>query len=291
MNYNHIKQKLRGSICPIITPFTEEGEIDEKTFKKLVDWQIDNGSIGISILGTSGEPNSLTISEKKQLMDLSVSAINGRAAFIPSTGTANTEDTLELTKYAKQIGADAVMLLSPFYVKPNQTSLYKYFKMIAEEVTIPIIIYNIPDRAAVNMEIMTMKRLAEDCSNIIGVKETNKDFGHISQVLLHCGREFMLFSGIGYPILAMGGAGYISAASNVVPDKVAQLYKAWDSGNNYKAIDLYYELLPLNNILFKESIPIVAKEALGIMGKINPTLRSPLGPPTKEIKQELARII
>ncbi|WP_391205325.1 2,4-dihydroxyhept-2-ene-1,7-dioic acid aldolase [Psychrobacillus sp. L4] len=290
MAYEEAKKKLRGSICPVITPFTESGAIDEKVFTELINWQIASGSHGISVTGTSGEPSSLTIAERKRVMNLAKETIDGRVFFAPGTGSTNHDETMELTKYAEEIGADAAMVIVPYYNKPNQEALYQHFKTVADSVEIPIIIYNIPGRSAVNMEVGTMKRLVEDCPNIIGVKEANKDFEHVNRVLLNCGRDFLLFSGIEllcYPMLAIGGAGFISATANVEPAKVAELYNAWEAGDVARAQDLHFELMPLNDVLFKDTNPSPVKVALGMMGKITPKLRLPLGLPSAAIQEEV----
>ncbi|QFG00719.1 2,4-dihydroxyhept-2-ene-1,7-dioic acid aldolase [Psychrobacillus glaciei] len=290
MAYEEAKKKLRGSICPVITPFTESGAIDEKVFIELINWQIESGSHGISVTGTSGEPSSLTIAERKRVMNLAKETIDGRVFFAPGTGSTNHDETMELTKYAEDIGADAAMVIVPYYNKPNQEALYQHFKTVADSVEIPIIIYNIPGRSAVNMEVGTMKRLVEDCPNIIGVKEANKDFEHVNRVLLNCGRDFLLFSGIEllcYPMLAIGGAGFISATANVEPAKVAELYNAWEAGDVARAQDLHFELMPLNDVLFKDTNPSPVKVALGMMGKITPKLRLPLGLPSAAIQEEV----
>ena len=290
MIYDEAKKKLRGSICPVVTPFTESGAIDEDAFIKLINWQIDSGSHGISVTGTSGEPSSLTIAERKRVMELAKETIAGRVFFAPGTGSTNHDETMELTKYAEELGADAAMVIVPYYNRPNQEALYQHFKTVADSVTTPIIIYNIPGRSAVNMEVSTMKRLVEDCPNIIGVKEANKDFEHVNRVLLNCGRDFLLFSGIEllcYPMLAIGGAGFISATANVEPTKVAELYNAWVAGDVARAQDLHFELMPLNDALFKDTNPAPVKVALGMMGKITPKLRLPLGLPTAVIQQEV----
>jgi 4-hydroxy-tetrahydrodipicolinate synthase len=288
--YEEAKKKLRGSICPVITPFTESGAIDEKVLIELINWQIESGSHGISVTGTSGEPSSLTMDERKRVMKLAKETIDGRVFFAPGTGSTNHDETMELTKYAEELGADASMVIVPYYNKPNQEALYQHFKTVADSVETPIIIYNIPGRSAVNMEVSTMKRLVEDCPNIIGVKEANKDFEHVNRVLLNCGRDFLLFSGIEllcYPMLAIGGAGFISATANVEPTKVAELYNAWVAGDVARAQDLHFELMPLNDVLFKDTNPSPVKVALGMMGKITPKLRLPLGLPSADIQQEV----
>ncbi len=290
MNYEEARQRLRGSICPVITPFREDGTIDVEAFKQLINWQIESGSHGISVTGTSGEPSSLTIEERKRVMDMAKETIAGRVIFTPGTGSTNHDETMELTKYAEEIGADAAMVIVPYYNRPNQEALYEHFKTVADSVQIPIIIYNIPGRTAINMEVRTMKRLVDDCPNIIGAKESNKDFEHVNRVLLHCGRDFLLYSGIEllcYPMLAIGGAGFISATANVDPKRVAALYNAWEAGDVKKAQDMHFELMPLNDVLFRDTNPTVAKAALGMMGKISPKLRLPLGLPSNEIQEEV----
>src|SRR5699024_5826023 len=160
---------------------------------------------GISVTGTSGEPSSLTIEERKRVMDLAKETIDGRVFFAPGTGSTNHDETMELTKYAEEIGVDAAMVIVPNYNKSNQQALLKQFKTIADSVDIQIIIYNIPGLSAVNMEVETMKRLVDACPNIIGAKESNNDFEHVNRVLLNCGRDFLLYSGIEllcYPTLA-----------------------------------------------------------------------------------------
>lgn len=294
MAYEAEREKLKGSICPVITPFTEEGEFDEKTFIDLINWQIESGSHGISVTGTSGEPSSLTTEERKRVMKVASDTIAGRVPFTPGTGSTNHDETMELTKYAEELGADAVMVIVPYYNRPNQEALYQHFKTVADSVKIPVILYNIPGRSAVNLEISTMKRLVQDCPNIIGAKEANKDFEHVNRVLLECGRDFLLFSGIEllcYPMLAIGGAGFISATANVEPKKVAELYNAWQAGDIKKSQDLHFELMPLNDVLFKDTNPAPAKAALGMMGKATPKLRLPMGLPSDALQEEIRDVL
>ncbi|MFD0944489.1 2,4-dihydroxyhept-2-ene-1,7-dioic acid aldolase [Savagea faecisuis] len=292
--YAEARKKLRGSICPVITPFKEDGSIDEETFKDLVNWQIESGSHGISVTGTSGEPSSMTVEERKRVMDLAKEAIDGRVFFTPGTGSTNFDEAMELTKYAEEIGADAAMVIVPYYNKPNQAALFDHFKTIADAVEIPIILYNIPGRTGVNLEVETMKALVDACPNIIGAKESNKDFEHVNRVMLYCGRDFLLYSGIEllcYPMLAIGGAGFISATANVDPVRVAELYNLWDAGDVKGAQDMHYTMMPLNDVLFKDTNPAPVKAALGMMGKITPKLRRPLGLPTEELQSEVREVL
>lgn len=293
-DYSEIKQRLRGSICPVITPFKAGGEIDFEKQRDLINYQIENGSHGISVTGTSGEPSSLTVNERVQVMENAMKTIDGRVPFAPGTGSVNHDETLYLTQTAKDMGADAAMVIVPYYNKPNQDALYKHFKAVADTVDIPIIIYNIPGRTAVNMKVSTMARLAKDCPNIIGVKESNKDFEHVNRVLKYCGRDFLLFSGIEllcYPMLSIGGAGSISATANVEPKLVAEMHDAFANGDIERARDLHFELIDLNDVLFSDTNPAPVKAALGMMGMIEPVLRMPMDVPNAEIQDKIRGVL
>ncbi|MCP3026518.1 2,4-dihydroxyhept-2-ene-1,7-dioic acid aldolase [Halobacillus sp. A5] len=290
VDYSDIKSRLRGSITPVITPFKADGAIDFEKMNSLIEFQLANGTHGISVTGTSGEPSSLTLEERGQVMVNSLKVINGRVPFVPGTGSTNHEETMQLTKKAEQIGADAAMVIVPYYNKPNQHALYKHFKTVADSVEIPIIIYNIPGRTAQNLHVDTLAQLTKDCPNIIGVKESNKDFEHVNRVLQRCGRDFLLFSGIEllcFPMLAIGGAGSVSATANVLPGKVAEMHDAWFDGDVERARKLHYELMELNDVLFKDTNPAPVKAALAMMGKIEPHLRLPMDVPTKELQEEI----
>ncbi|MBM7839289.1 4-hydroxy-tetrahydrodipicolinate synthase [Alkalihalobacillus xiaoxiensis] len=292
--YEEVKKKLRGSIAPVVTPFNEDETLDLATFCSLIDWHIESGSHAISVTGTTGEPSSLTIEERVLLMETAAKQVNGRVPFVPGTGSTNHQETLYLTKKAKELGADAALIIVPYYNRPSQHALYKHFKAVADAVDIPIIIYNIPGRTATNLHVKTLAQLSKDCENIIGVKESNKDFEHVNRVLLECGRDFLLYSGIEllcYPMLAIGGAGHISATANLVPGKVAEIYDAWQAGEVNRALNLHYELMPLNDVLFKDTNPAPLKAALGMMGKTKPVLRMPMDVPTKELQEEIRTVL
>lgn len=293
-NYAEMKERLKGSIAPVVTPFKENYEIDFEKQSALIEFQLENGTHGISVTGTSGEPSSMTIEERVQVMENAYKTINGRVPFVPGTGSTNQQETLYLTKTAQEMGADAAMVIVPYYNKPNQAALYHHFKTVANSVDIPIIIYNIPGRTGVNLEVKTLARLVEDCPNIIGVKESNKDFEHVNRVLLYCGLDFNLYSGIEllcYPMLAIGGAGSISATANVEPKKVAEMHDAWFEGDIERARNLHFELMKLNDVLFLDTNPAPAKYALGLMGKIEPVLRPPMGLPSEEVKEIIRKTL
>ncbi len=288
--YEEIKKKLRGSICPVITPFKANGEIDFDKQSDLIEYQLENGTHCISVTGTSGEPSSLTTEERVRVMENAFKTIDGRVPFAPGTGSVNHDETMYLTKKAEEMGVDAAMVIVPYYNKPNKEALYDHFKAVADAVDIPIIIYNIPGRTALNMTVETMARLSRDCPNIIGVKESNKDFEHVNRVMLNCGRDFLLYSGIEllcYPMLTIGGAGSISATANVEPAKVAEMHDAWEKGDRERALDLHYELMNLNDVLFKDTNPAPVKAALGMMGMIEPVLRRPMGLPSEALQEEI----
>ncbi|HHY72346.1 MAG TPA: 2,4-dihydroxyhept-2-ene-1,7-dioic acid aldolase [Bacillus bacterium] len=292
--YQELKKRLRGSIAPVITPFNEDGSIDFETQEKLINWQIESGSHAISVTGTTGEPASLTTEERVKVMENAARVINGRVPFVPGTGSTNYDETIYLTKKAKEIGADAVLIIVPYYNKPSQHALYKHYKSIAETVDIPIIVYNIPGRTAVNLHVDTLARLAKDVPQIIGVKESNKDFEHVNRVLLKCGRDFNLYSGIEllcYPMLAIGGAGHISATANILPKEIANLYNDWAAGNIQASLDHHFELMELNDVLFEDTNPAPLKAALGMMGKAKPILRRPMDLPTPELQEKLRKVL
>ncbi|MCA9926509.1 MAG: 4-hydroxy-tetrahydrodipicolinate synthase [Anaerolineales bacterium] len=281
---------LRGSIVPVITPF-KNGEVDYEKLTELINWQIESGSHGISVTGTTGEPGALSMAERKQVIKTAHEAVNGRVPFVPGTGSTNHAETLELSRYAQNLGVDALLLISPYYCRPSQEGLFQHFDAVAKSVDLPVILYNIPGRTAVNIEIPTVARLKEANDNIIGVKESNKDFEHINRLLHKMGRDFLVYSGIEllcFPILAIGGAGYVSATGNLMPTKVAGLYNLVAAGRWQEAQNNHYELMTLNDAIFLEINPVPVKTILGMMGKCSPDVRLPLSPvsPTNRAKLE-----
>lgn len=278
----------------MVTPFRTDGSLDEAALVRLINWHLEQGTHGISVTGTTGEPSALTLAERERVMEVAAQAIGGRAPFVPGTGTNNLAETIHLTRVAERLGADAALVIVPYYNRPSQEGLYRYFRAVAESVQIPIIIYNIPGRTAVNMAPATMARLRRDCPNIVGVKESNKDFEHVSHVLHRCGRDFLVYSGIEllcYPMLTIGGAGHISATANILPKEVAALYDLVAEGRWQEAQDLHYHLLPLNEVLFVETNPGPLKYAMGLLGLISPTLRPPLCEPSPEHQARIRSVL
>lgn len=278
----------------MVTPFTPEGEIDEKTFRSLVDWQLEEGSHGISVTGTTGEPSALSLEERERMIALAVEATAGRAPVVVGTGTNNHKETLRLTAFAEREGADAALVIVPYYNKPSQQGLYEHLKGVADSVALPIIIYNIPGRTAANLEPDTLARLHDACKNVIGVKEANTNLQQVSDELLLCGEDFLLFSGIEalcFPMLALGAAGHVAATANVMPAEVAELYNLTVEGRWEDARRLHYRLLPLNEALFLETNPGPVKTAMGWMGRIHPHLRLPLTAPSEAHQAKLRSVL
>jgi 4-hydroxy-tetrahydrodipicolinate synthase len=285
--------RLRGSIVPLVTPL-RGGGLDEEALRSLIEWQIASGSHGISVAGTTGEPTSLTPAERERVIEITVRTVAGRVPVVPGTGSNNHEESLRLTAFAERVGADAVLVIVPYHVRPSQQGLYEHFHAVARSTRLPVIVYNIPGRTAVNLEVETLARLRRDCDNIVGVKESNKDFEHVNRVLLRCGRDFLLFSGIEllcYPMLAIGGAGFISATANLVPDRVARMYNLWQDGDWRSSLALHYELMPLNDVLFIETNPGPVKYALSVLGRIAPEIRLPLVLPSEENRAKIRDVM
>lgn len=269
---------IHGSLVAIVTPF-KNSRIDEDAFKKLIDFQIENGTHGIVPCGTTGESPTLSHEEHEYVIELAVKAVKKRVPVVAGTGSNSTKEAIRLTRFAEQIGADAALLVVPYYNKPTQEGLYLHFKQIASQVSIPIILYNIPGRSGVNMNPETIFRLARDCKNIIGVKEASGSLVQASKILSLCGMDFLLYSGedaLNFPLLAIGARGFITVTANVAPRDVADLYEHFARGDFEKARELHYKLLPLNEALFLETNPIPVKAALSMMDKITYEYRYPL---------------
>ena len=284
---------MKGSIVPIVTPF-RNGAVDYDALAQLIDWQIESGSHGISVTGTTGEPTSLTWDERKQVIRTAKEAVAGRVPFLPGTGSTNHAETLELSSYAESLGVDGILVIAPYYNRPSQEGLFRHFDAVAKHVGLPVVLYNIPGRTAVNIEIDTVARLREANRNIVGVKESNKDFEHINRLLHKLGRDFLVYSGIEllcFPILAIGGAGYVSATGNLMPREVARLYDLVAAGEWQAAQDLHYHLMPLNDAVFLEINPVPVKAALGWMGRIDPEVRLPLAPLGAANAEKLRRVM
>jgi len=275
--------EIRGAITPLVTPFHDDGELDLHSVSTLIDWQLENGSHGISVGGSTGEPTSQTIEERLTVMRVANDAIRGRVPFLPGTGAARMDETLELTAEAAKLGAAAALVVTPWYGRPQQEGLFEWYSTVAREFPdLPIILYNVPIRAAVDITPATVGRLRRAHDNIVGIKETTRDFEHVSYVLNECGTDFIALSGIEllcYPMLCLGGDGHLSCVGNFAPRPVAELYDAFAAGDHERARKLHYDLHPLVDAAFAETNPVPAKWIMHRMGLIpSAHARVPLAP-------------
>ncbi len=283
---------FKGSIVAIVTPF-KNGKFDEKAFKSLIEWHISEGTDGIVPCGTTGESATLDYEEHYRVIEVTVKTVKGRIPVIAGTGANSTDETIMITKKAKQMGADAALLVTPYYNKPTQEGLYRHYKKVAEAVNIPQILYNVPGRTAVNMLPSTVARLAE-IKNIVGIKEATGDMKQVSEVIRLCGNRMTVLSGDDFttlPLLALGGKGVISVSANVAPRDVSAMCNAWEQGDIVRARKLHFKLEPLNSAMFIETNPIPAKTALSMMGKIQEEFKLPLCQMSDDNKEKLRKIL
>jgi 4-hydroxy-tetrahydrodipicolinate synthase len=266
-----------GAIVAIVTPF-KKGKVDEEALRKLIEEQIAAGTDGIAPCGTTGESTTLSHEEHDRVIEITIDAARKRVPVIAGTGSNSTAEALRLTRHAWEAGADAALMVCPYYNRPTQEGLYHHYRTIAEEVPIPIIIYNIAGRTGVNMLPETLARLAK-IPNIVGVKEASGSLKQMSDVVQLCGPDFAVLSGddiFTLALLAIGGKGVISVISNVAPADMAGMVDAFAAGDLQKARALHYRMSPLIDALFIETNPIPVKAALSLMGKIDYELRLPL---------------
>ena len=284
----------KGAITAIVTPFTENGEIDELSLRNFVQFQIKNKIDGIVPCGTTGESPTLEHDECNRVIKIVVDAANGKIPVIAGTGANSTKKAIEMTKEAAGIGADASLHVCPYYNKPTQEGLYRHFSQIAKSVDIPIIIYNIQGRTAVNMETSTLAKLANEHSNIVGVKEASGNVAQMMDVINSLPKNFSVLSGddnLTLPLMALGGKGVISVASNIVPKEMHGLVEFALNGEFEKAKKIHYQLLPLFKGIFLETNPIPIKAALAMKGMIKESYRLPMCGMKDENKEKLRKIL
>ena len=276
-----------GAFVAIVTPF-QNGKVDEKALRALIDCQISGGIDGIVPCGTTGESATLSHEEHDQVIRISVDACKGKGSVLAGTGSNSTQEAIELTRHAQEAGANGTLQITPYYNKPSQEGLYQHFSAIASNTDLPIILYNVPSRTSVNMCTETVVRLAK-IKNIVGIKEASGSLQAISEIIDLCGKDFTVLSGddaLLWPILAVGGAGVISVTANILPEKVAAMCKAAIDGDVAKARAFHYELRDINDILFIDTNPVPVKAALHLMGKIKNEIRAPLvGLSSSHLKQ------
>ncbi len=273
-----MRPTIQGSIVAMVTPF-RNGAVDEAKVRELVEWHVASGTDGIVPCGTTGESPTLTHDEHKRVVEIVVDAARGRIPVVAGTGSNSTAEAIDLTSHAKKAGARAALVVNPYYNRPTQEGLYRHFRAVAEAVDIPILVYNIQSRTAVNVETDTLQRLAKDCPNIVGVKEASGSLDQMTQVILACGPDFSVVSGddnLTLPLMSVGGRGVISVIANIVPRETAEMTHAALAGDWKLARELHLRLFPLCRAVFIETNPIPVKEAMAMMGMLEPEFRLPL---------------
>jgi 4-hydroxy-tetrahydrodipicolinate synthase len=273
-----MRATFQGSIVAMVTPF-RNGKIDEPKVKELVELHVKSGTDAIVPCGTTGESPTLSHDEHRHMVELTVATAAGRIPIIAGTGSNSTAEAIDLTKHAERAGANGALVVNPYYNKPTQEGLYRHFRAVAEATALPILVYNIQGRTAVNIETDTMTRLVRDCPTIVGVKEASGSLDQMSQVILACGPDFAVISGddnITLPLLAIGGRGVISVIANIVPRETSEMVHAALEGDWKRARELHYKLFPLARAAFLETNPIPIKEAMAMAGMLEPEFRLPM---------------
>ena len=269
---------IRGAYTALVTPF-KNGQVDEQAYRDLIEWQIEQGIDGLVPCGTTGEAATLTHEEQGRVIRICVEQAKGRVPVIAGAGSNNTIEAINLSLLAKDAGADAVLLITPYYNKPTRKGLIAHFKAVAEKCDLPIIAYNVPGRTGLNMKPEVLAEVVREVPSIIGVKEATADLVQITNIMEECGRDFLLLSGDDFtvlPTMSIGGGGTISVVSNIVPDKMAALCKAYDDKDHDKAYSIHLELAPLCRAMFAETNPIPVKTALSMMRRVEKEFRLPL---------------
>ena len=273
-----MSQTFQGSFVAMVTPF-RNGKVDEAKLRELVEFHIAHGTDGLIPCGTTGESPGLTHDEHRRIVEVVIEAARGRIRVVPGTGSNSTAEAIGLTKHAERAGAAGALVVNPYYNKPTQEGLYRHFRAVAESVAIPILVYNIQSRTAVNVETDTLVRLVRDVASVVGVKEASGSLDQMSQVIAACGPDFSVLSGddnITLPLLAIGGSGVVSVIANIVPRETADLVHAALDGDWKRARDLHYRLFPLARAAFLETNPIPIKEAMAMAGMLEPEFRLPM---------------
>jgi 4-hydroxy-tetrahydrodipicolinate synthase len=283
----------RGSLVALITPFTN-GEVDEKQLRELVDFQIDGGTNGLVPCGTTGEATTMDDAEWARVVSVVVDQARGRVPVMAGTGTNDTRKTVKLTKKAKELGADAALVVTPYYNKPTPEGVYLHFKAIADAVDLPLVLYNIPGRTGSNVPAETIVRIAKEIPSVVGVKEASGSIDHSSQIVVGAGPEFDVLSGddsLTLPIMSVGGKGVISVLANIAPKPVAEMTRAFLDGDPQRAQQIHAKVFNLCRALFIETNPIPVKTAAGMLGLCSDELRLPMCAIGEANKRKLAEAL
>jgi len=280
--------RLRGTYTALVTPF-KGGEVDEQGVRELVEFQIENGVDGLVPAGTTGESPTLTHAEHIRVIQVCVEAARGRVPILAGTGSNSTQEALDLSRSAKEVGADALLVVAPYYNRPSQRGLVLHYQAILEQVQLPLVVYNIPSRTGVNVEPETLG-IIKKSGNLAGIKEAAGSTDQVSRMLEVLGAGFVVLSGddsLALPFLSVGARGVISVVSNIVPKEMVGLVQAYLGGRHAEALELHRKLFPLMRALFIETNPAPVKTAMGLLGRCSGDLRLPLAPLTES---NLARL-
>jgi 4-hydroxy-tetrahydrodipicolinate synthase len=286
-------ERLRGSIVPLVTPFSD-GAVDFEAFEASVERQVRHGSHGVVVTGTTGEPTSLDAGERAELYRRAVDVAARRVPVVAATGSANHAETLQLTREAERAGADAVLVVAPAFVKPSQAGLARHFTAVAAATELPSMIYNIPGRAGVGVTPETVERVAQEAPNLVGLKHASTELDLVTELLLRLGEDFRLFCGLesySYPFLALGGAGLMSAVGNLLPGPVAALCAAVDRSDHATALRLHRELFRVNQAVFFDTNPVPLKAMLAAVGLGSDEVRPPLAPISDETRARVHAVL
>ena len=285
---------LRGSYPPVVTPF-RNGKVDFETFQCLVDRQVQGGSHGVVIGGTTGEPSSLTVDERCELVKVAVQKVARRIPVVAGTGSQSLAETIEITTKAEKVGADAVLIVTPYYIKPPQRGLVQYFLSIAQQIGLPFLIYHIPGRTSVTVNVSTVAEIAERTPKLVGIKHASTDLGFVTEVLVRLGQEFRVFCGLealSLPMMAIGAAGTMNAVGNLDPARVAKLCDAVAGNQLHVARQLHFSLSELNEAIFLDTNPIPLKYMMWRIGLLpSAELRLPLSPLSAECREKLDTVL
>ena len=284
---------FKGSTVALVTPF-KNNKVDDQKLKDLVEFQIKNGTNGLLPCGTTGESPTLNYEEHEHVIEVVIQASRGRVPVMAGTGSNSTDEAIMLTQHAAKAGANAALIVSPYYNKPNQEGLYRHFKAIADSVNIPIYLYNIQGRTAVNIETETVARLARDCKNIVGVKEASGSLDQMQAVKMACPKNFILLSGddaLTLPVLAIGGEGVISVVGNILPKETSQICALYFAGKIAEARELHYKILPVVKAMFMDTNPVPVKLAAELMGLCSSDVRLPLCEMDEIKKKKLQNVL
>ncbi|SMO63414.1 4-hydroxy-tetrahydrodipicolinate synthase [Balnearium lithotrophicum] len=283
---------FEGIYVAIPTPF-KNGSVDRGALKEHIEFLIENGVDGIVPCGTTGESATLSYEEHEEVIALTIEQSRGRVKVIAGTGSNSTREAIRLTKFAEEVKADGALLITPYYNKPNQEGLYLHFKTVAEAVSIPIVLYNVPGRTGVNMFPETVARLSE-IDNIVAIKEATGSTNVATEIINLCGDKISVLSGDDqtfFPLLSVGAKGVISVTANVVPERVVEMYFSFKNGNWEKASEIHREIYPLSKVLFIDTNPIPVKTALWMMGRMEKEFRLPLCPTTPEKEEKIRKVL